>query len=51
MKDEVWITRAFGVCCKLVELFAHSWKKCMNLSEARVQLKLSNHSLVSDRTT
>ena len=27
MKDDVHVTRAFGVCCKLVELFAHSWKK------------------------
>ena len=27
MKDEVRVARAFGVCRKLVELFAHSWKK------------------------
>jgi len=50
IKDEVRITRAFGVCCKLVELFAHSWKK-RELSEAQVQLKLPNHSLVFDCIT
>ena len=51
MKDELRITRAFGVCRKLVELFAHSWKKKRELSEAQVQLKLPNHSLVSDCLT
>ena len=51
MKDEVRITRAFGVCRKLVELFAYSWKKKHELSEAKVQLKLPNHSLVSDCLT
>lgn len=30
MKDEVHVTRAFGVSRKLVELFAHSWKKGVN---------------------
>ena len=51
MKDEVHVARAFGVCRKLVELFAHSWKKKRELSEAQVQLKLPNHSLVSDCVT
>ena len=51
MKDEVHVARAFGVCQKLVELFAHSWKKKHELSEAQVQLKLLNHSLVSDCVT
>ena len=48
MKDEVRVTRAFGVCRKLVELFAHSWKK---KRELKMQLKLPNHSLVSDCVT
>lgn len=51
LKDEVRVARAFGVCRKLVELFAHSWKKKRELSEAQVQLKLPNHSLVSDCIT
>ena len=51
MKDDRRVARAFGVCRKLVELFAHSWKKKRELCEAQLQLKLPNHSLVSDCAT
>ena len=51
MEDDRRVARAFGVCHKLVELFAHSWKKKRGLCEAQIQLKLPNHSLVSDCAT
>ena len=34
-----------------MELFAHNWKKKCELCEAQIQLKLPNHSLVSDCAT
>ena len=51
MKDDQRVARAFGVCHNLVELFANSWKKKHELHEAQLQLKLPNHSLVSDCAT
>jgi len=51
IKDDQQVTRAFGVCRKLVELFANSWKKKHELHEAQLHLKLPNHSLVSDCAT
>ena len=51
MKDDRRVARAFEVCHKLVELFAHSWKKKRELCEAQLQLNLPNHSLVSDCVT
>ena len=51
MKDDRRVARAFRVCRKLVELFSHSWKKKHGLCEAQIQLKLPNHSLVSDCAT
>ena len=38
---EVRIARTFGVCCKLVESFADSWKK-HDLSEAQIQFKVQD---------
>ena len=51
MKDEDSITRAVGVCKKVVQHFAHSWKKRSSLTEAQVAKKLPHHTLVTDCPT
>ena len=48
MKGEGRITQAVGVCKKVVQYFAHSWKKRSSLTEAQVAKGLSHHTLVTD---
>ena len=50
MKDETRITRAIAVCKKIVENFAHSWKK-RSLTGAHITKELPQHSLVTDCPT
>ena len=47
MKDEDRITRAVGVCKKVVQHFAHSWKK-HSFTEAQVAKGFPHHTLVTD---
>ena len=51
MKDEDSITRAVGVCKRVVQHFAHSWKKRSSFTEAQVAKKLPHHTLVTDCPT
>ena len=48
MKEEDRITRAVGVCKKVVQHFAHSWKRRNSLTEAHVAKGLPHHTLVTD---
>ena len=51
MKDDRRVARAFGVFRKLVELFAHIWKKKQQLCEVQLQLDIPNYLLVLDCVT
>ena len=51
LKDETRITRAIAVCKKVVQHFAHSWKKRRSLTEAQITKALPQHSLVTDCPT
>lgn len=51
IKEERRISRALGVCRKLVGTFSHSWKKKRELGEVLERLNLPNHSLVIDCAT
>ncbi|XP_074543295.1 E3 SUMO-protein ligase ZBED1-like [Halichoeres trimaculatus] len=45
------ITRATGVCRKIVGHFSHSWKKRVALKTAQIEEKLPDHVLVTDCQT
>ena len=47
MKDEDRISRAIGVCKRIVTAFSQSWKRRRELSKAQLELKLPVKSLVS----
>ena len=47
VKGDHRISRAVGVCKKLVVCFAHSWKKKRELAEVQEELKLPKHSLIT----
>lgn len=51
IKDDSRVSRALGLCRKLVGTFSHSWNKKRDLTEAQQRLKLPLHSLVVDCTT
>lgn len=51
IKGDARITRALGVCRKIVSTFSHSWKKKRALTEAQEALKLPMHALKSDCAT
>ena len=51
MREEDRITRAVGVCNKVVQHVAHSWKKRNSLTEAQVAKELPHHTLVTDCLT
>ena len=51
IKGDTRITRALGVCRKIVSLFSHSWIKKRELIEAQQALSLPQHSLVVDCAT
>ena len=50
-KDDTRISRAVGVCKKIVTSFSHSWKKKQELTKAQVEKGLPEHSLVTDCPT
>jgi len=50
IKDER-ISRANGLCKKIVGHFSHSWKKKMMLAEAQEELQLPQHALITSWLT
>ncbi len=44
VKDDFHISRATGLCKKLVGHFSHSWKKKVALTEAQEELQLPEHA-------
>lgn len=50
IKDE-HISRANGLCKKIVGHFSHSWKKKMMLAEAQEELQLPQHALITSCPT
>ena len=51
IQDDTRVTRALGVCRKLISLFSHSWVKKREFIEAQQALSLPQHSLVVDCST
>jgi len=51
VKDDPRISRATGLCKKLVGHFSHSWKKKAALTEAQEELKLPKHALITECPT
>ncbi|RXN35711.1 zinc finger BED domain-containing 1-like protein [Labeo rohita] len=51
IKDEPRISRANGLCKKLVGHFSHSWKKKKMLAEAQEELQLPQHALITSCPT
>lgn len=47
MKDEPRISRAIGICKRIVAAFSQSWKRRRDLSKAQLELELPVKSLVS----
>lgn len=47
IKDDPRVTRATGVCRKIVCAFSHSWKKRRDLAKLQVELNLPQHSLIA----
>ncbi|XP_035848419.1 zinc finger BED domain-containing protein 1-like [Sander lucioperca] len=45
------VSRAIGLCKKLVGHFSHSWRKKAALTEAQKELKLPEHSLITECLT
>ncbi|XP_061585714.1 E3 SUMO-protein ligase ZBED1-like [Cololabis saira] len=50
LKDDR-VSRAVGLCKKVVGHFSHSWKKKAAMSEAQRELKLPEHSLITECPT
>ena len=48
IQDDTRVTRALGICRKLISLFSHSWIKIRELIEAQQALSLPQYSLVAD---
>ena len=51
IKNDDRVSRALGVCRKLVSTFSHSFKLQQNLSKAQKELDLPCHNLVTDCQT
>ena len=51
IKDDTRVSRALGVCRKLVATVSHSWKTKREMSKALQELELPHHSLVPDCAT
>ena len=47
MKCDSRITRAIDISHKIINTFAHSWKKKRDLTQLQVELNLPSHSLVT----
>ncbi|KAK0151882.1 Zinc finger BED domain-containing protein 4 [Merluccius polli] len=50
LKDDR-VSRAIGLCKKVVGHFSHSWKKKAAMTEAQRELKLPEHSLITECPT
>ena len=46
-KDDRRVSRAMGLCRKLVGSFSYSWKKKSDLRKAQIDLGLPQHSLMT----
>lgn len=51
VKDDSRISRATGLCKKLVGHFSHSWKKEVALTEAQEEFQLPKHALITECPT
>ena len=47
MKNDTHVSRATEIADKIINTFAHSWKKRRELAKVQVELKLPTHSLVT----
>ena len=47
MKSDNRVTRAIGIAHKIINAFAHSWKKKRDLTQLQVEMKLPSHSLIT----
>ena len=43
--DDSRVSRAYGICHKIVNTFSHSWKKRRDLTQAQASLSLPKHTL------
>ena len=46
-KNDSRVTRAIDIAHKIINAFAHSWKKKRDLTKLQVELKLPSHSLIT----
>ena len=51
MKDDDQITRAIGVTHKIINTFAHGWKKKRELMKLQTEMNLPRHSLITECAT
>ena len=51
MKDDDRITHAIGIAHKIINTFAHSWKKKRELIKLQTEMVLPCHSLITECTT
>ena len=51
IKDDPRVSRATGVCRKIVCTFSHGWKKRRDLAKFQLEHGLPQHSLVTDCCT
>ena len=47
MKGDSRITRAIDIAYKIINTFAHSWKKKRDLTQVQIEMKLPTHSLIT----
>ena len=47
LKDDPRLSRAVGVCKKIVSAFSYSWKKKSELSRVQSEMELPQHSLIT----
>ena len=47
MKSDSHVTRATDIAHKIINTFAHSWKKKRDLTLAQIEMKLPSHSLIT----
>lgn len=49
--DDARITRAIGLCKRIVSSFSYSWKKRKEMTEVQLQLGLPSHQLITESAT
>lgn len=47
MKSDNRVTRAIDIAHKIINTFAHSWKKKRDLTQLQIEMNLPNHSLIT----